>query len=106
MWRASGEDACQQAGLPAHRNNSNKAGPPSQGGHRPSRSYGAKRAPGPTIHGRWDFRRTISLTLIPVAAARRRPDGYPSPKRRISAVQRHILILKVIVDRWHRKSSR
>jgi hypothetical protein len=28
MWRASGEDACQQTGLPAHRNNSNKVKPP------------------------------------------------------------------------------
>jgi hypothetical protein len=35
------------------------------------------------IHKRWNFRRTISLTLIPIAAARRRPGGHPSPKLRI-----------------------
>ena len=35
------------------------------------------------IHKRSNFRRTISLTLIPIAAARRRPDGHPSPKLRI-----------------------
>jgi hypothetical protein len=42
MWCANGGDACQQAGLPAHRKSSNKVDPPSQAGYRRSNSRGAK----------------------------------------------------------------